>query len=1172
MLTSRDVPWQQVETTPAFRLLVEREDFTTLDRVGRMVFSVQSAKPWPKPDELSVRWEVKSGDESIAKDSAPIKAGALDIAFTLADLKPGRYDVSGELLQGNTVLAQKNAFFKVLEAKAPAQSGRVALQLPRGVPLKQGTYPIVCGVPFPKGALWNKDNVRVVKANGTPVPAQFIVRSRWGHREEASIRWLGVEFQSEPAPAWWPQRKDTRYYLEFGPNIKPVATPQTVRVNDTPEGYAVNTGPLQFLVRRQGFNVLDNIRLNGKAVVANTQKHGLYLVDHEGSVYRAANDSETTLKIEEQNPLRVVLRAEGWYVKDGSDGKKLNWTLPTDKLCKFITRIEAYAGKPYVRVLSTWILTYDTFTVRIRDAGLSLPLQGIAQAEFGVENGAPISQKVTAGGVRMVQHLPHEFVVEDGKAKALSKGKHSGGWVQAASPNAVVSIGHRETWQRFPKELEVLPGAVKMHIWPAHGKEHPEIKQTEHKEIHKLWFAHLGREMNLQMPWEYYFGVSKITGNPDVSISRAGGIAMMGVHSSGMGAGITSDFLLQFAAPAQATTVRETAQAFQTAPHALPDPKWLCASLGIGYVHEYDPEKFADLEAIMEACLRGYWNTQNETGEYGMWLYRTWHHSQYNGDLTWNPYRLYNASHHYDAFMPWLAYARSGNPFYLTQGSANIRMLSDVQVLHYEDPNYPHKEFSGGYKRVVGSMKHDNSFTPWGGDHAVLGHNTCFNALMVAHYLTGDLRLREVLVDEWQKTLLTGRDNPQMAIADLSPFHPASTRNLTNAIGEMLDMYHLTYDPGLLARMSPLFEDYTKNMWDWGQALHNVLLYRGSDEVKGILLKVVGDFREIGLDTMHRERGLWPPDPHRILSSLGPAEGISLAAIIAPEKGYHKEAYIAANPLRRQYWAKQYLNPHERHTAYSTLADFVSFAPRIMYALDRAGARGGEYTWREFDKMQPFPLASAGEPYRSWQKVVVREDKDQEFSVKIIGMIGRGGMPVQVFGVDNQKLIDTVVPTGTYSPYRIKVPKDGKTGQYVIFIRARQNTPFDDLRAPITDLPGEVYHTVYWAYQNDWLPFRPVRYFTRPAGDVAETMVVHPHGKGQLLSLDMKQVLAQGNMADLKAEVAPTGMWIETEAGYNWSTGKPLTLSITPERWFQPAPDKMELKPDISEEKKLAAN
>lgn len=675
--------------------------------------------------------------------------------------------------------------------------------------------------------------------------------------------------------------------------------------------------------------------------------------------------------------------------------------------------------------------------------------------------------------------------------------------------------------------------------------------------------------MNLRMPWEYYFSVSKIAGDPSTSTSRAGGMAMMGIYSSGMGAGITSDFLLHFASAADAATVREIAQAFQTAPHALPDPKWLCASMALGYVHQYDPQQFADLEAIIQACLHGYWNTQNEAGEYGIWLYRTWHHSQYYGDGKWNLYRLYNATHHYDAFMPWLMYARSGDPFYLTQGSANIRMLSDVQVVHYDDRNYPHKEFQTSEKRVIGSTKHVSSFTPWGGDHAVLGHNTCYNALILAYYLTGDLRLREVLVDEWQKTLLTARDDPQMNYADLSPYRPGTTRNLTNAIGEMLDMYHMTYDPGLLARMAPLFEDYTKNMWDWGQGLHNVLFYRGGDEYKQFLLKAVADFREIGLDTMHREGSPWPPEPHGILSSLGPAEGISLAAIIAPEQGYHKEAYIAANPLRRQYWAAQFLNVHEPHSAYSQIADYVNFVPRVMYALNQAGARGGAYTWRDLEKMQPFPIAGTGEPARSWQQCIVREDKDQSFDIKLVGMIGRGGMPVQVFDPTNQKIVDQVVPTGTYSPYRITVPRDGKTGQYVIFIRARQNAPFDDLRAPLTDLP-EVYHTTYWAQQPDWLPPRPSRFFTRLSGTAKETLEITAHGaRGRITSADGKAVLAKG-VGTMKAEVDLAGAWIESEAGYTWTSGKALDLSVAPERWFMPAPDKSNLKPEMLKEMKTA--
>jgi hypothetical protein len=354
--------------------------------------------------------------------------------------------------------------------------------------------------------------------------------------------------------------------------------------------------------------------------------------------------------------------------------------------------------------------------------------------------------------------------------------------------------------------------------------------------------------------------------------------------------------------------------------------------------------------------------------------------------------------------------------------------------------------------------------------------------------------------------------------------------------------------------MAPLLETYTQQMWDWGLALHNILQFRGDREYKDILLKVAADFRELGLDSMHREGGSFPPDPHHAFSSLGSAEGFALAAIVAPEKGYHTEAYIATNPLRRQRYAQQYLDINQPHVAYCTLADYVNHLPHVMYAMAQAGAKGGKYTWRELDKMQAFPVASPGKPYLSWQHVIVREDKDQDIAINLVGMIAKGGMPLQVFGADGKKLIDKVIPSGTYSPYRITIPKDGKTGEYSIFVRVRSEKDKDDLRAPLTNLP-EVYYTNTWLSTHDWLPTQPLRYFTRSSGAAAESIGVHTHGKGRLLSTDLKKVLQQGDQVDMVREVDAAGMWIESDAGYNWTTGKPIVLAVTPDRWFMPSPE-----------------
>lgn len=1147
VLEQQQVEWEQVDGKQSLIVFSEREQYDSLDRFGRFICAVQIGKPGPALRELSLDWQISSANTTIGKRSASIAQGLLAVSFDLRSLQPGEYRIIAELRQGEKILQTASDFFRCKTVPTPPATGRIALNLPRGVPLTAGSFPLNCGVPFPKGVLWDNRHVRVVTASGQPVPVQTMVRSRWGHRPQSSIRWLGIDFQAASAPPWWPQRKDSRYFLEYGPQVSPAPAASPLRVSESETGIDVHTGPLRFTVRRRGFNLLADVKLNGKSVLSNGAGNGPYLVDHEGATYRGANDMASRVTVEEQGPLRVVLRAEGWYVKDGTMGEKQSYTLPTERLCKFVTRIEAYAGKPYVRVLHTWVNTFDTFSVRLRDVGISLPVTNATKADFGVEKSSP--QPVTVGrdGVYLIQHLPHEFAVESGDGKLIKKGEHSAGWVAAQTSTGIVSIGHRETWQRFPKELEVLPGALKLHIWPAHGRTHPDIDETARDQIHKLWFAHQGREMDLAMPWSYYLQTAKYTDSADKGIYTAPGIALMGVHSSAMGTAVTSDFLIHFSEPNEAAQTKSVNECFQAAPSALPDTKWLCDSLATGYLHPYDPDNFADLESVIQKTMRGYWKLQDDTGEYGMWLYRTWHHTSYKGENAWNLYRLYNATHHYEAFMPWMLYARSGDPFYLTQGMANIRLLSDAQILHYNDPAYPHREFYSRQERAVGSTKHTNGFSTWGGDHGPMGHLTCYNGLILAYYLTGDLRLREVVVDEWQQTIVADRKNPQVRNADRSLPGQGGGRDANNALGELIDAYQLTYHPGLLARMEPLVRNYSRDMWHWGQVLHNLLRFRGSTEIEKILLDGAREYQATGGK---------PSNPHRFWTTDAPHENLALAAIHEPGKGYEKLAYEAAKPIQRQLWAEDITQ--KRHAALSQVPDYILYAPRVMRAMASVGSKGGKALP---EGAQSLLVGGGSDKQPGFSRCIVREDVDAEFTVSIFGIAGNKGVPVQIFGPDDDLVLKTAVPTGLAVPFEIKVPKDGKTGQYVIFILAREAGEPHDLYLPLTTLPGEVYALTQGA---QWMHVNPVRYFTRSANE-DEDVEIQPHAaEATITENGSEKILAKTVKGEIiRTKVSSRGAWINLNARYG-RTYRPLTLSLSPSLWFAPEASKLNLQPQAN--------
>lgn len=1123
--------WQQVEPARSFTLAVERQVYTALDGGGRIVLALQTGRTGPALDTFSASWSISANGSVVVQGEATLSQGLAAIDFDLANWPKGRYDVAATLKQAGKNVEEKKDFFEIHEAAKPATSGRVPLILPRGVVSRSGVTALTFGVPFPKGALHDASQVRVVTTDGKPVPAQTIVRSRWGYGDQASIRWLGVDIQAPASDAYWPQRKGSPYFLEFGTQIKLPNVDNPIAAKQTDQGIRIDTGTIAFTVRKQGFNLIDDVTLNGKPALTSGKTFGPYLVDHEGATYRAANDTDVKLTIEEQGPMRVVVRAEGWYVKDGSDGSVTHFSLPTDRLCKFVTRIEAYRGKAEVRVVHTWVLTYDSYTVRLKDVGISLPTPNAKTARFGVEGGADVAHPVTPQGLYLIQHQPDAFAIEDGQGKTLNTGKRTDGNAYVTTADGkLLGISHRETWQRFPKEIEVLPGEVRMHIWPAHGRTRDDIDFYAPDRYHQLWFAHQGKELDLRFPWENLFSVMRYVDNPSTGIYKPGGTAMGGVHASAMGTAITSDMMVQFGEESRLEQARDAAAAFQHHAHVLPDTQWLADSGALGPIHPYDPERFPQFEKAAQTMLYGYRNIQNDTGQYGMFLFRTWHHSFYDGDGKWQPYRLYSAGHHYEPYMPWLYYARSGDPEMLDIGLANIRHLTDLAIIHYDDPKYPHKEFWSGQRRLVGSTKHTNGFVSWGGDHAVFGHLTCYNGILLAHYLTGDLRLREVVVDEWQKTILEDRANPEFGRASRIE---GVGRDNNNSLGELIDVYQMTYDPRLLAYIEPAMRRFHTGMKRWGLPIQNVLGFSGNLTTRAQLLE----------DTTARRLNTGAPK-HGVFEGHSHGGIFALAALLEPNQGFSTEAMILSDIAGVNDFAQKLYAQQARAGAMCSVPDHLLYFPVILKALsvDTSLQLGGRMV------MQPFPISTG------WTHFVAREDTDAPFQITLRGTVGNPNAAIQVINPKGELILQKSIEAASSPSFEI--PSDGLTGEYVIFIAAADAK--DRLFVPITTLAQEVIVTPYWAQHSG------TRFFTRHPNTGDGKVALQPHKTpGTLFSGDLSETLARTTTGEVISAAMPsTGMWIDLAGRYISAVDrKPLILAISVDSYFTPAEASLKATP-----------
>lgn len=110
---------------------------------------------------------------------------------------------------------------------------------------------------------------------------------------------------------------------------------------------AVNTGGATFTIRKANFNILDQVVVGGTTIVASGASTGLAIVGPAPggtscgtctTTYTSSNDAASTAVIEENGPVRAVIKADGAH-KDSSGNTYMRWTV----------RLYFYKGKSYVR-------------------------------------------------------------------------------------------------------------------------------------------------------------------------------------------------------------------------------------------------------------------------------------------------------------------------------------------------------------------------------------------------------------------------------------------------------------------------------------------------------------------------------------------------------------------------------------------------------------------------------------------------------------------------------------------------------------------------------------------------------------------------------------------------------------------------------------------------------
>jgi hypothetical protein len=152
------------------------------------------------------------------------------------------------------------------------------------------------------------------------------------------------------------------------------------------------------------------------------------------------------LTLEEEGPLRVVVKLEGWA--------------KCSEPARVIIRVEAYANRPWLRIInSTEFLHTDARKSFVRQMGLNIPLNlGDAkwQVIAGGQDGPVNIPDGARAGLRQTTHLNYEAWSQQDGAHHIDiaqSGNRSRGWLAVGNKDCSVAAVVRNMWQEFPKEI-----------------------------------------------------------------------------------------------------------------------------------------------------------------------------------------------------------------------------------------------------------------------------------------------------------------------------------------------------------------------------------------------------------------------------------------------------------------------------------------------------------------------------------------------------------------------------------------------------------------------------------------------------------------------------------------------------------------------------------------------
>lgn len=678
--------------------------------------------------------------------------------------------------------------------------GAMPAASPFDVPIRQTeafenrtlAWPVTTAVPMPEGKLREPLAAQLLDERGRPVAAHIEPSGWWRH--SGTVQWVRLRYVAEPG---------RHYALRFNGDPAPVVPREPVRVREADDEIVVSTGPLEVTFSRGGPAEVLRVRSGGIDLFQARQDAEHYFIDQHGR-RRTPTPQSRAIRVESHSPVHAVIHCQADYI--GDDGQPL---------VKQTTRYRFFSGLPYFQIGHAFRILVHTQDLQFRDIAYRLPLSDAATAQAAVFDasaaldGTSTRCEITPAtrAVSMAQEVARHYAQEqdraalyridkDGDEQVVQHGDRAGGYVDVAGKGAQATVALRWLWQQFPKELEVTPRDVVVHLWSPRGGD----LDFSVDGCRRFW----GEDL-----YDYWTSPACPARESDkknlVSFSRdpQGYDTAKGLEKGHelwiwpRGSQVPAEQVAQFGRLVEQPVL------------ALADPAWACASGVFGPMAPKDAEALPEIEKLIEGLVSRRLEAAEAWGDYGWWAFGANDHAVYTfheNKLIAVPYRFTHGTYHRLRSI-WALYFRSGDRRVLDLLLPELYHLMDIRYKHVADKRWRPGAYGGYTTMPIYWWSHDTAFA----DTIDFGMREFF----WAYQATGDERFKDLL-DMWLESCRQyvsskpdGKQQewPGWYVNESYAGYTASwARGVLAFLNSLTDMYAYSGDPMLLDRSRTLAE------------------------------------------------------------------------------------------------------------------------------------------------------------------------------------------------------------------------------------------------------------------------------------------------------------------------------------------------------------------------------